>query len=85
MPCERLRLTGDPGPFAAQLRALVPAPASVSAAVAEIIAGVRTGGDRALAATPPGLTPAAPSRRCWSAATRSTAPSTASTPPSARG
>ncbi len=48
MPCERLRLTGDPGPFAAELRALVPAPASVSAAVSEIIAQVRSGGDRAL-------------------------------------
>ena len=43
MACERLRLTGDPGAFAAQLRALVAAPASVSAAVSEIIAGVREG------------------------------------------
>ena len=49
MPYERLRLSGDPGRFATQLRALVPAPASVSAAVSEIIAAVREGGDRALA------------------------------------
>lgn len=49
MACERLRLTGEPGPFAAQLRALVAAPGSVSAAVSEIIAGVREGGDTALA------------------------------------
>ena len=71
MPCERLRLTGDPGPFAAELRALVPAPASVSAAVSEIIAQVRSGGDRALRGyTARFDTGGAQSRRrCWSATT----------------
>jgi histidinol dehydrogenase len=48
MRCERLELTGEPARLAAQLRALVPAAASVSAAVAQIIAGVREGGDAAL-------------------------------------
>ncbi len=49
MACERLRLSGEAVLFAAELRALVPAPASVSAAVSEIVAEVRAGGDRALA------------------------------------
>src|SRR5438105_1551819 len=48
MRCERLTLAGDPAELAAELRALVPAPESVSDAVAEIIAGVQSGGDRAL-------------------------------------
>jgi histidinol dehydrogenase len=41
-------LTGDPVALAAELRALVPDPGSVREAVAEIIAGVRAGGDAAL-------------------------------------
>jgi histidinol dehydrogenase len=48
MQSERTALTGDPSALAAQLRALVPAAASVSAAVAEIIASVRERGDAAL-------------------------------------
>jgi histidinol dehydrogenase len=50
MRCERLTLEseGDATELAAQIRALVPAPAEVSPAVAEIIEAVRTGGDRAL-------------------------------------
>ncbi len=42
---ERL---GGPGAVAAHLRSLVPDPESVDAAVREIIAGVRAGGDRAV-------------------------------------
>jgi histidinol dehydrogenase len=45
MRCERFALTGDPARLAAQLRTLIPAPASVSAAVAEIVERVRDGGD----------------------------------------
>src|SRR5258707_471982 len=45
MRSERLVLTGDPAALAATLRALVPAPATVHEAVAEIIAAVRSGGD----------------------------------------
>lgn len=48
MQCERLALTSDPEALAAKLRALVPTGASVSAPVAEIIAGVRARGDAAL-------------------------------------
>ncbi len=48
MRCERLRLAGDPGAMAQRLRDLVPAPASVQDAVAEIIAQVRMGGDEAV-------------------------------------
>ena len=48
MRSERLALGGDPAALAAALRALVPAPQSVSAAVEEIIAAVRTGGDEAV-------------------------------------
>ena len=48
MRCERLSLGGDPVALAAELRALVPAPQSVSAAVGEIIAAVRAGGDEAV-------------------------------------
>jgi histidinol dehydrogenase len=48
MDCERLTLTGDPAELAARIRALVPPPETVSAAVAEVIAGVRSGGDNAV-------------------------------------
>jgi histidinol dehydrogenase len=49
MHCERLTAAdGDPVALAAQLRALVPAGASVSDRVAEIIGQVRTKGDAAL-------------------------------------
>jgi histidinol dehydrogenase len=48
MRCERLSLGGDPAALAAELRALVPAPQDVSAAVEEIIAAVRAGGDEAV-------------------------------------
>jgi histidinol dehydrogenase len=48
MRCERLALTSDPAALAAQLRAMVPAGASVSGAVAQIIARVRAEGDAAL-------------------------------------
>jgi histidinol dehydrogenase len=50
MRAERFTLAGDPGQRAAELRGLVPAPGSVAPAVAEIIAGVRAGGDEALLA-----------------------------------
>jgi histidinol dehydrogenase len=45
---ERVEVGGDPAGAAAAVRALAPAPRSVSAAVAEIVAAVRDGGDRAL-------------------------------------
>jgi histidinol dehydrogenase len=45
---ERLILSGDPTVLAAELRDLVPAPASVADAVSEIIARVRASGDDAL-------------------------------------
>jgi histidinol dehydrogenase len=45
---ERIDVGDDPAAAAARVRALAPAPASVSAAVAEIVAAVRDGGDRAL-------------------------------------
>ena len=48
MRCERLRAAGEPAALAAELRALVPGPASVREAVAEIIAEVRSRGDEAL-------------------------------------
>ena len=48
MRLERLAVGADPAAAAAAVRALAPAPASVSAAVAEIVAAVRDGGDRAL-------------------------------------
>jgi histidinol dehydrogenase len=48
MPPERLALDGDPAALAARLRALVPAPATVSEAVAEIVARVAAEGDRAV-------------------------------------
>ncbi len=48
MNCERLVLRGDAAAFAERLRALVPAPESVAADVAAVVAGVRSGGDRAL-------------------------------------
>jgi histidinol dehydrogenase len=49
MELERRALNGDPRALAAELRALVPAPASVQATVAEIIADVRARGDQAVA------------------------------------
>ena len=48
MRCERIEISGDPGAAAARVRALAPAPASVSETVAQIVAAVRDGGDRAL-------------------------------------
>jgi histidinol dehydrogenase len=48
MQSERIALNGDLSALAAQLRALVPAAASVSEAVAQIVASVRRGGDAAL-------------------------------------
>ncbi|HTN25313.1 MAG TPA: histidinol dehydrogenase [Solirubrobacteraceae bacterium] len=48
MRVERFEVGGDVVAAAAAVRALAPAPASVSAAVAEIVAAVRDGGDRAL-------------------------------------
>jgi histidinol dehydrogenase len=45
---ERVEVGSDPVATAAAVRALAPAPQSVSAAVAEIVATVRDGGDRAL-------------------------------------
>jgi histidinol dehydrogenase len=45
---ERVELGADPVAAAAAVRALAPAPRSVSAAVAEIVGAVRDGGDRAL-------------------------------------
>ncbi|MFZ0091020.1 MAG: histidinol dehydrogenase [Solirubrobacteraceae bacterium] len=48
MQCERLTLSGDPASLAHELRALVAAPESVSAQVAEIIGRVRASGDDAL-------------------------------------
>ncbi len=64
MRIERFEVGGDVVAAAAAVRALAPAPASVSTAVAEIVEAVRVGGDRALrelvarfdtgAAPPPG-------------------------------
>jgi histidinol dehydrogenase len=48
MRCERIELRGDPGALARQLRALVPAAASISGPVAKIVDRVRGGGDGAL-------------------------------------
>jgi len=45
---ERIAVGGDPVAAAASVRALAPAPASVSDVVAEIVGAVRDGGDRAL-------------------------------------
>jgi histidinol dehydrogenase len=45
---ERIEVGGDAVAAAAAVRALAPAPASVSEAVAEIVGAVRDGGDRAL-------------------------------------
>jgi len=45
---ERIEVGADPVAAAAAVRALAPAPASVSDTVAEIVAAVRDGGDRAL-------------------------------------
>jgi histidinol dehydrogenase len=46
--CERVAAGSDPVATAARVRALAPAPQSVSAVVGEIVAAVRDGGDRAL-------------------------------------
>jgi histidinol dehydrogenase len=48
MQCELELVAGDPAALAAELRALVPGPASVRDGVAEIIADVRSRGDEAL-------------------------------------
>ncbi|MDX6719054.1 MAG: histidinol dehydrogenase, partial [Solirubrobacteraceae bacterium] len=48
MRLERVEVGGDPAAAAAAVRALAPAAQSVSVAVAEIVATVREGGDRAL-------------------------------------
>ena len=48
MRCERFTAQDDPIETAARLRGLIPAPDSISDAVAEIIAAVRAGGDEAL-------------------------------------
>ncbi|MGH2840691.1 MAG: histidinol dehydrogenase [Solirubrobacteraceae bacterium] len=48
MRLERVPVGEDPAVTAAAVRALAPAPASVSAHVADIVAGVRDGGDRTL-------------------------------------
>jgi histidinol dehydrogenase len=50
MRYERLRAGAEPDAFAAELRGLVPAPALVRDAVAEIVAGVRSRGDAAIRA-----------------------------------
>src|SRR3982074_2551776 len=48
MRSERFALSADPVALAARLRSLVPAPAAVHEAVAEIIAAVRSRGDAAV-------------------------------------
>ena len=48
MRLERIEVGDDPAAAAAGVRALAPAPASVSEAVAEIVRAVREGGDRSL-------------------------------------
>jgi len=48
MRCERRTLSGDPAALVAELRTLVPAAASVSAVVAEIVGRVRDEGDAAV-------------------------------------
>lgn len=48
MRCERFTLGADPAALVDELRSLIPAPASVAAAVAEIIERVRDGGDQAV-------------------------------------
>src|SRR5947209_9714074 len=48
MRCERFELRGEPAGIVAQLRGLIPAPASVAGAVAEIIDAVRHGGEQAV-------------------------------------
>jgi histidinol dehydrogenase len=48
MRSERVALAGDPAVLVAELRALVPAAESVTAAVAEIVARVRAEGDAAV-------------------------------------
>ncbi len=48
MRSERIELSGNPAELALRLRSLVPAPESVSAQVAEIIAAVRREGDEAV-------------------------------------
>jgi histidinol dehydrogenase len=46
--CERFTLNADPAGLAEEIRALVPAPASVSDAVGRILADVRARGDQAV-------------------------------------
>ncbi|MFP5361826.1 MAG: histidinol dehydrogenase [Thermoleophilia bacterium] len=48
MRFERIDVGGDPIAAAARVRALAPAPATVTEAVAQIVGAVRDGGDRAL-------------------------------------
>jgi histidinol dehydrogenase len=48
MRCERFELRGDPAGVVAQLRDLIPAPASVAAVASEIIDRVRAEGDAAV-------------------------------------
>ncbi len=48
MRIERVTVGGDPVAAAASVRALAPAPASVSEVVADIVGAVREGGDTAL-------------------------------------
>src|SRR5947209_5543055 len=48
MRCERFEQVADPAAVVAQLRSLIPAPASVAAVVAEIIEHIREGGDAAV-------------------------------------
>lgn len=48
MWCERFKLSGDAAALVGELRALIPAPDSVAAAVAAIIDRVREGGDAAV-------------------------------------
>ena len=48
MECEQIALTGHPETVAEELRQLIPAAATVSETVAEIIAQVRGHGDAAV-------------------------------------
>src|SRR5437588_6099243 len=48
MRCERFALSGDPSTLVEQLRALIPAPTSVAAVVAQMIDRVRKEGDAAV-------------------------------------
>jgi histidinol dehydrogenase len=48
MRCERFEVRGDPAGVVAQLRGLIPAPASIAAVASEIIDRVRADGDAAV-------------------------------------